>query len=362
MRAFQTPSQVASDGQWGERCSFPPAPCATQCSSLEFPHGLGENRIRKLVVVPSGGLGILPLGSAKDAATGRRFADLYELSFSPSIRAYVEARLEVAAPAAASLIAIHPDSGPPLASAEVAIIANLFPAAHRPVLNGHVTGDAVLEALPGKTYWHFATHGFFEWSHPGHSGLALSQKNTMTMDSIRNAVRLGRPRLVVLSACETGIYDPEGVPDEFFGLGGAFAALGAAGVVGALWQVDDLATALLMTKFYERHVVASLPPPAALRAAQMWLRDTSRRELEAFLGALQPMSAALELQNALSGTVGRSTVSRIRTPPVKTAKGLAGALADASVRIRDRLNRIAKSKSAPFGEPYFWAGFVYVGC
>ena len=45
---------------------------------------------------------------------------------------------------------------------------------------------------------------------------------------------LGRPRLVVLSACETGLFDINRNPDEFIGLPGTFTALGAAGVLGTL--------------------------------------------------------------------------------------------------------------------------------
>jgi CHAT domain-containing protein len=44
--------------------------------------------------------------------------------------------------------------------------------------------------------------------------------------------------------------------------------IGAAGVLGSLWQVDDLATALLIARFYEFHF-GGLAPPAALSLAQV---------------------------------------------------------------------------------------------
>ncbi|NJO32384.1 MAG: CHAT domain-containing protein [Rhodospirillales bacterium] len=93
---------------------------------------------------------------------------------------------------------------------------------------------------------------------------------------------LGRPRLVVLSACETGLYDLSNNPDEFTGLPGTFAALGAAGVVGTLWPVSDVATAVLIAKFYELYFEAKLPPPTALHQAQAWLREATDGTIRAY--------------------------------------------------------------------------------
>jgi CHAT domain-containing protein len=90
---------------------------------------------------------------------------------------------------------------------------------------------------------------------------------------------LGRPRLVVLSACETGLYDIDRNPDEFVGLPATFMQAGAAGVVGSLWLVDDLATALLMAKFYDLHqggARGGVTPPTALRQAQTWAAQQHR--------------------------------------------------------------------------------------
>jgi CHAT domain-containing protein len=77
---------------------------------------------------------------------------------------------------------------------------------------------------------------------------------------------MGRPRLVVLSACETGLYGIDRDPDEFIGLPGTFTALGAAGVLGTLWPVADTATALLIARFYDLHMSGKLAPPTACAA------------------------------------------------------------------------------------------------
>jgi CHAT domain-containing protein len=90
------------------------------------------------------------------------------------------------------------------------------------------------------------------------------------------------PRLVVLSACETGLYDTSNNPDDFVGLPATFMQLGAAGVIATLWQVDDLATALLMAKVYDLHLGERLAPATALKRAQAWLREATKAELIAY--------------------------------------------------------------------------------
>ena len=83
--------------------------------------------------------------------------------------------------------------------------------------------------------------------------------------------------LVVLSACQTAITDLKDLPEEAIGLPGGFVQAGVPGVVGTLWPVNDLSTMLLMAKFYECHLKEELAPAAALRKAQLWLRDPNER-------------------------------------------------------------------------------------
>jgi CHAT domain-containing protein len=54
------------------------------------------------------------------------------------------------------------------------------------------------------------------------------------------------------------------------GLSWAFLRAGAHNVIGALWEVNDASTPLLMDRLYEE-LQAGRPPDAALRAAKLSL-------------------------------------------------------------------------------------------
>jgi len=122
---------------------------------------------------------------------------------------------------------------------------------------------------------HFATHGILNDKNPELSGIVLSMVNKRGQAqngflTLRDIYKLDLPvRLVVLSACQTGIGQlvrGEGL----IGLTRGFMHAGARSVVVSLWRVDDKATAELMKRFYQ-HMLgkAGLPPAAALRQAQL---------------------------------------------------------------------------------------------
>ena len=128
---------------------------------------------------------------------------------------------------------------------------------------------------------HFATHGLVDNQVPELSGIVLSmfdrqgkrQDGFLQLYEIYN-LKLGAD-LVVLSACQTALgKDIRG--EGIVSLTRGFMHAGAPRIVASLWNVDDAATAELMSRFYRQMIVNGLKPAAALRAAQLDLSKETR--------------------------------------------------------------------------------------
>jgi CHAT domain-containing protein len=129
---------------------------------------------------------------------------------------------------------------------------------------------------------HFATHGILNDEYPELSGIVLSlfdERGRLQEDGflrLNDVYNLNLPvELVVLSACQTGL--GKNIRGEgLIGLTRGFIYAGASRVVASLWKVDDEATAELMKRFYEYMLKDGLPPAAALRQAQLSMREQKR--------------------------------------------------------------------------------------
>jgi CHAT domain-containing protein len=128
---------------------------------------------------------------------------------------------------------------------------------------------------------HFATHGLLNTRTPQLSGLVFSlvDRHGRARDGFLRLADVERLRLnadlVVLSGCETALgrtVDGEGI----IGLTRGFVVAGARRVVASLWEVDDLATAEIMQRFYTGMLVHHLSPAAALRSAQQQMAASAR--------------------------------------------------------------------------------------
>ncbi|HEY5175003.1 MAG TPA: CHAT domain-containing protein [Terriglobales bacterium] len=139
-------------------------------------------------------------------------------------------------------------------------------------LKGRMAARRQLLHLDGNIdVLHLACHGEFDHDDPLLSRIYLADGPMYGYE----IERLGcRPRLVVLSACETAIQS-RAAGDETFGLVRAFLARGAENVVASLWKVADESTALLMGALYRELAKNQFDVPEALRFAQMHLLSTS---------------------------------------------------------------------------------------
>ncbi|MGB7893680.1 MAG: CHAT domain-containing protein, partial [Microcoleus sp.] len=195
---------------------------------------------------------------------------------------------------------------------------------------------------------HFSCHGYFNFQQPLLSALLLADselpppppeenptrylplRNGQTLDLTKCltladifALDFRECRLVVLSACETGISDFSSISDEYISLPSGFLVAGSSSVVPTLWAVNDLSTSFLMIKFYQL-LKAGLSVTIALNTAQLWLRDATKEDLQAWTKQLP--------------------IHRVE----KTT-------------LYDMLKKISSKEIRPFQSPYHWAAFCSVG-
>jgi CHAT domain-containing protein len=161
------------------------------------------------------------------------------------------------------------------AFAEIRGIEKHFPPDTRTVVtqSGAVPA-AYAENKPGEfSYIHFVAHGTANRLDPLDSAVVLSPSpgnpenfKLYARDIMRDPLHA---RLVTISACYgSGLraYAGEGL----VGLSWAFLRAGAHNVIGALWEVNDASTPVLMDKLYAE-LEAGNSPDVALRAAKLSL-------------------------------------------------------------------------------------------
>jgi len=104
----------------------------------------------------------------------------------------------------------------------------------------------------GVDVLHFATHALYDPVFPLSSSLILTDgKRAVPLTAEQLFQKPIPARLVVLSACETGMGKVV-AGDDLLGLARSFYLGGASAVVSSLWPVEDEATRLFMEVFHER--------------------------------------------------------------------------------------------------------------
>ncbi len=171
-------------------------------------------------------------------------------------------------------------AGPGLGTggAEVPVLA----ARHRGAVHlagAEATVEAALSALDGARLAHVAAHGRFRADSPLFSALELAD-GPLTVHDLE---RLGTaPHRVVLSACESGVLAPVGA-EELLGLASALFALGTAGLVCSVAEVNDQATAELMVELHARLEAGDDPASGLLALREGATDDVTAATAAAFV-------------------------------------------------------------------------------
>lgn len=231
------------------------------------------DRRQRAVIVADGALHYVPFGV---------LLERHEVVYLPSASALAVQRKRLASrPAAAGAVAVIADPAfdsaferLPASRQEAEAIAGLAPAGGVRLALGAEAGRANVlgDRLGGYRTVHFATHGVLDAEHPVLSGLVLADGFLNLRDVY--GLTLGAD-LVVLSGCRTAL-GREIRGEGLAGLARGFFHAGAPRVVASLWKVEDRATAELMTRFYRGMWKDGLAPAAALRQAQLSIRQERR--------------------------------------------------------------------------------------
>jgi hypothetical protein len=159
-------------------------------------------------------------------------------------------------PAGRAVVAGDPDFGGALpqlpgARREAEGVARFYGSA--PLLGAAAT-ESSLRQLVGASVGvlHLATHGYFRAEAPLNSGVVLAGAGKPHFLTAARLLAAPLPaRLVVLSACETGVGKAV-AGDDFLGLSRSFYLGGARAVLASLWPVEDDPTQLFMQTFQEK--------------------------------------------------------------------------------------------------------------
>jgi tetratricopeptide (TPR) repeat protein len=228
---------------------------------------------RRVIVVPHGQLGELPFAALHDGQAS--LAQRWEIACAPSARLALR-HLGQAAQPPRTVLAIGDSLRLHHAAREAGFVAGLFPVGQ--VRVGDQASIETLRAECGSAdIVHMACHARFRSDNPRFSALHL-QDGALTAELVEGLPL--RARLVVLSACETGVSDA-GHGDEMVGLVRAFLVSGTQRVLASLWPIDDAVTADFMQCFYEA-LLGGDTVAGALRRAQI---DLMRRHPHPFYWA-----------------------------------------------------------------------------
>jgi CHAT domain-containing protein len=198
---------------------------------------------KRLTIIPAKFMHYLPFQALHD---GKKYLiEKTEISYSPSSTVLQNClKREFDSRKSALLIGVS-DKTTPMVEHEIDLLGNLFEKSLK-LLNQNATLKNLRENLSEADVLHLACHGKFRPDNPSFSSLKLFNES-LTIADAQN-LELNN-RLVVLSACETGLNKI--VPgEELIGLARGFLKSGASSLVLSLWTVDDESTLEFMKMFY----------------------------------------------------------------------------------------------------------------
>jgi CHAT domain-containing protein/predicted metal-dependent hydrolase len=295
---------------------------------------------QRLVIIPHRFLHILPI-HAFPISEGKVLQDKYIVQYAPSCQILQRIQHQHQQELTHLLAIQNPTKDLTFTDLEVNIIATFF-TQNQIIAKDNATQNTVNTQLQNPNYHchHFSCHGSFNPNNPLESALILADKEPFTLSEIFE-LNLKKSRLVVLSACETGMIDLQSLSDEYIGLPSGFLFAGSQNVVSSLWTVNDLSTAFLMIKFYQILLdpTKQVSIAIALKTAQNWLRNLTVKEYLNQLNGCQKIVKPMQ--------------QKLTT---KEFTRLMDMIEDEQCRIKE-----IESNYKLFENPFYWAAFTTSG-
>ncbi len=222
-------------------------------------------RGRRLIFVPYDFLHNVPFHALFDG--DQYLLDQYEIGYAPSAHLFTHFGSNFS-PASEDVLIIGATSErTPRIKEEIQSIQRLYPNAL--CFSGdEATSTRLAEHSAGRKIVHIASHAVFRYDNPMFSAFQLA--DTWLSFYALSSLDL-RGAMVTLSGCSTGanrIY----AGDELIGMVRGFLSAGASSLVVSLWEVDDHATAQLMTAFYSQ-LQSGASPSRSLQTAARQVKE-----------------------------------------------------------------------------------------
>ncbi|HEV2915329.1 MAG TPA: CHAT domain-containing protein [Pyrinomonadaceae bacterium] len=319
--------------------------------------------IRDLTLIPCADLAQVPLQIAPFTLRGKTgcMVDHFDLRFVPSAR-YGEISLRAAEAIGDQHGVCTVIQSPDMQGAkyELEHLESLWPGVEFRRLTGKgIDRDDVKAKLRGASHVVLSCHGFFQyWDQLG-SGFKVGQRpglrTILDLRDMLNEKLLDGCRMVVASACQSAFEDSPTTLDECIGLSFGLLCTGAAGVLGTLWNVHDIVSAIVVTRFHQDYFTArasgqSVKPWAILSAIQRWLKSVSYDELQEYIRSTPTLAALVEDYQEDFGDAALSQFFATHKELSAGAKRL--------IQLFPATENASRGARMP---AWFWGAFIYAG-
>ncbi|KAJ4380787.1 hypothetical protein N0V86_004149 [Didymella sp. IMI 355093] len=291
------------------------------------PHLEGKNN---LIIIPSGDLAHVPW---------RIFFDL-PVTVVPSLeiwaRLQAQAQVQSAQAPNLSVVSTAPEDRKKMMNNEPGSVRNIpysriealyVARLHNqlPFLADDQDHAALEDLTKDAQILHICAHSNFEPDSPMSSSLELFKEPLTIGDWHKLSIKAD---LVVFSSCLSG-YSKAYDSGSTIGFAHTLLGTGTKAFIGSLWEVDDHATLLLMTLFYEE-LREALPVAHALYTAQKRMQNLDRDDLHEIVD---------KLEDKLDGIESRTYV----------------------LKINFLLKELRETDPEEWQQPRYWAAFVLTG-